>query len=374
MEKITTKEFIQRCKIIYGDKFTYEKTNYINSKCYVIITCPKHGDFKIKASHFLYDKVGCKKCNKEKTTQQNLINFINKSKILYGDTYDYSKVEYVNENTKICLIHKKYGEIYVTPHSHLTNNGLDKKTYHISKIGHYKNNTDDFIKHAKLIHGDKYDYSITEYKGLKNEIKYICKIHGVITQIAHDHLKGHGCKFCYYDKNKKTNDDFINKANKIHNNKYDYSKIDMINRDEKGRICIICPIHGEFKQLPNNHLLGIGCPLCNESHLEKKCKSILIENNIDFEQQKRFDWLGRQSLDFYLPKYNIAIECQGEQHFKSVEHFGGEDEFINQLERDNRKLKNCNSHNLTLIYFSNEKINDLYVNNEIELIKKIMGE
>ena len=75
-----------------------------------------------------------------------------------------------------------------------------------------------------------------------------------------------------------------------------------------------------------------------------------------------------------MPKYNIAIECQGEQHFKSVEHFGGEDEFINQLERDNRKLKNCNSHNLTLIYFSNEKINDLYVNNEIELIKKIMGE
>ena len=95
------------------------------------------------------------------------------------------------------------------------------------------------------------------------------------------------------------------KLKKFIGDKYDYSKVDYIN--SKTKVCIICPTHGEFWKIPANHLQGQGCPFCKESKLEHKVNEILKSKNIVFEQQKRFDWLGRQSLDFYLPEYNIAI-------------------------------------------------------------------
>lgn len=93
---------------------------------------------------------------------------------------------------------------------------------------------------------------------------------------------------------------------------------------------------------PANHLRGEGCPICNESRLEKEISEFLNENGIEYERQKRFDWLGKMSLDFYLPKHNIAIECQGAQHFEPVGFFGGFENFKLQYARDNDKLSKCN--------------------------------
>ena len=86
------------------------------------------------------------------------------------------------------------------------------------------------------------------------------------------------------------------------------------------------------------HLNGCGCPICNESHLEKE-KSIILDNNkIVYERFKRFDWLGKQSLDFYLSEYHVAIECQGRQHFMPIKAFGDEEGFQKCMERDRRKI------------------------------------
>lgn len=79
------------------------------------------------------------------------------------------------------------------------------------------------------------------------------------------------------------------------------------------------------------------------------------DNKIEYEYQKRFDWLKPLSLDFYLPKYNIAIECQGEQHFKIVDFFGGEEGFKRQVERDVLKRKLCEEHEVNLLYYSDKK-------------------
>ena len=103
----------------------------------------------------------------------------------------------------------------------------------------------------------------------------------------------------------------------------------------------ICPKHGEFWQTPYKHLKGQGCPKCKQSKLERQISTLLTENNIPFEQQKTFDWLKYKNnlfLDFYLPEHNIAIECQGGQHFKSVDYFGGENEFKLIQERDKTKI------------------------------------
>ena len=168
---------------------------------------------------------------------------------------------------------------------------------------------------------------------------------------------------------------FIEKAKKIHGNKYDYSKVEYVNNHTK--VCIICPEHGEFWQLPSKHLSKHGCQLCNESHLEKTIRVLLDENNIKYIYQankKNFTWLNKQSLDFYLPDYNVAIECQGEQHYKPVD-FGfnnqnkAEINFLKILENDLKKKKLCYKHNIKLFYFTNESLKNEY---EFSSIKKLL--
>lgn len=222
--------------------------------------------------------------------------------------------------------------------------------------------TNEFIEKARKVHGDKYDYSKVEYQNSDTRICIICPIHGEFYQVPYSHLSGSGCKRCA-EKEKhmaftKNNKHFIEKSQKVHGNKYDYSKVEYINRNEKVRI--ICPIHGEFWQRPANHYEGKGCPKCNASKLEKEVETLLASNKIEYETQKKFKWLGRLSLDFFLPKYNIAIECQGGQHYKPVNFFGGIKKFIKQKERDKRKLEETRIHNIKIIYVNeNNKTNFL---------------
>ena len=162
-------------------------------------------------------------------------------------------------------------------------------------------------------------------------------------------------------KKRKTLKEFINDARKIHGDKYGYSKVDYVNNHTK--ICITCQTHGEFWQTPHNHTHSQkpqGCPLCRLSKMERELRNYFNSKNIVFEEQKKFKWLGRQSLDFYLPKQQIAIECQGIQHFKENEHFGGKNEFGKCLQRDKLKKKLCENNGVELLYYANYDYNFPY--------------
>lgn len=121
-----------------------------------------------------------------------------------------------------------------------------------------------------------------------------------------------------------------------------------------------------------------GCPKCNQSHLELCIEEFLKRENIDFVPQKRFDWLGYLSLDFYLPKYNVGIECQGKQHFRKGGWVTNKDvakkNYEKSVERDVRKLKLCKENNVKLLYFSNLHIDYPYevIEDEGELLQKIL--
>lgn len=126
----------------------------------------------------------------------------------------------------------------------------------------------------------------------------------------------------------------------------------------------------------------IKCRSCiNNWKLEKEVKYILQKNNILFEEQKKFDWLKHKthlSLDFYLPEYNIFIECQGRQHFMPVNKYGGIEGFNDTKIRDEIKYKLCTEHNIKPIYYSLKKYNNVFMNekiiyNEEDLIKKILN-
>ena len=124
--------------------------------------------------------------------------------------------------------------------------------------------TDEFIKRAKLIHDNKYNYSLVEYTNGKTKVKIICSKHGVFEQnlISHIHKK-QGCPKCEHDKRRLAPIIFLDKAKKIHGDKYNYSQVDYKSVNHK--VIIECPIHGYFKMSPRNHLRTHGCAKCGNS-------------------------------------------------------------------------------------------------------------
>jgi very-short-patch-repair endonuclease len=280
-----------------------------------------------------------------------------------------------------------------------------------------ENKLDIFKKKAKLVHGDRYDYSLVIYKNTRTKIKIICPIHGEFEQILNNHLMGSGCNECN-NNNKKAKIGFLNKANIKHNYKYGYSLVNYINN--KIKVKIICPIHGEFQQKPNDHLtgngcslcgnknlnkqtfiekaklihgdkygyslvnyinnkvkvkiicpihdsfeqrvdhhlIGAGCPLCKESRGEREIRKFFLNNNIDFIRQKRFSECRDKKplpFDFYLPNHKTCVEFNGRQHYSSVPYWGGDDNFKKQQKRDNIKLNYCKKNNIILIIIDNIK-------------------
>lgn len=128
---------------------------------------------------------------------------------------------------------------------------------------------DEFIERSVKIHNNKYDYSKVNYVNNSTSVCIICPIHGEFWQRPHNHLLGKGCKKCSTDhareKNRYSTKEFVTKAKTIHGDYYDYTKVDYI--DAKHKVCIICPEHGEFWQVPNYHIDGCGCPQCGKEAL-----------------------------------------------------------------------------------------------------------
>ena len=372
-KKLLNDEFIEKAIKKHGDKYDYSKVEYTGSHNKVCIICSEHGEFYQSATNHLSGN-GCKKCTYQyshgKYRLTTLETFLLQAKEIHGDKYDYSKVKWKNTSTKIVIICPIHEEFLQIPQNHIRLKcGCRKCGREITKSKVNKYNTEYFIKHAKKKHGDKYDYSKTECFNAIDKVEINCLIHGKFKQNANQHLNGHGCPDCNFDKMAKDRamgkELFIHKSKELFGDKFNYSKVKYINGQT--HVILICPENHEFEVTPNNHLSKkSGCPTCNESKLEQELASILDEQNIVYERQKRFRWLGRQSLDFYIPKLNIAIECQGIQHFKPVD-FGGQGEksanelFEKNKERDGKKLKKCLSNNIEMIWVVD---NEEYLKNE----------
>lgn len=194
----------------------------------------------------------------------------------------------------------------------------------------------------------------------KENLSLHCNVCGNTFNATYDNFvnKKSGCPYCAG--HIKTNEEFISELTSLYGDNLIYDKVSYVSA--KTEVILICPKHGEFKRTPNKLLCGQGCSKCKCSLLENIVMRALTKNNIQFEPQKRFTWLGKQSLDFYLPKYNIAIECQGEQHFHQV-YFNGKTDGIDKRnlfesisERDNTKFIKCEENNIRLLYFIDNKI------------------
>jgi hypothetical protein len=380
-KRLTKEDFINKAIEIHGNKYDYSLVDYKTNKSFVKIICPKHGVFEQRPINHLQG-CGCPYCSgtKRLTTQE----FIERSKQIHGDKYDYSVTQYVNNDTKVNIICPIHGIFSVKPSSHLKGYGCkecskENRKDKINSKANINSRFKRFVDKANKVHHNKYDYSQADYKNVFEKIKIICPEHGEFFQVPQEHLKGRGCPKCanisHGNKMRKPVETFIEQARIIHGNKYDYSKMNYVNNFTN--IEIVCPEHGSFFQTPKEHLKGNGCHKCSSSISEKDIFNLLERNNIKFETQKKFDWLkykNNMSLDFYLPDYNIAIECQGRQHFEIIDRFGGSKGYKLILERDTLKRELCDQHGIKVLYYANYKYKFPYkvYTSKTELINDIM--
>jgi len=245
-----TEEFINQAQEVHGSKYDYSKVDYKNNSTPVTIICKIHGEWLQRPRDHKRGN-GCPKCsgNIKLVTEE----FINKAKEVHGTQYDYSKVDYVNNKTKVCLICKEHGDFWQSPQSHTRGQGCP------TCGGSHQLTTEDFIKKAKAIHGDLYDYSKVSYINSKADVTIGCSQHGWYKQAPHNHLRGRVCRQCAGNITY-TTEEFITKAKEVHKDLYDYSKVNYVSSHTK--ITIGCKEHGDFKQAPHKHLASQGCPVC----------------------------------------------------------------------------------------------------------------
>ena len=383
---------MEKAKEKYGDKFDFPniESEYINNKAPITIRCSTCGyTFEKRPNDFLNDKVfrGCKQCrmkpNKQRKPRAVTVTYdkyIERFKSKFGDTIKPYEEDYVNTQKPIRYKCNVCGKVYkMRPHNALASDGCP----FCNKVANKKLTTDEFIRRANEVHDNKYDYSESVYTSTDTKIKVICHEkdkfgdeHGAFYVTPHAHIGSmrSGCPKCS-GKFRKDTDYFIKEAILVHGDKYDYSNTKYESALKK--VEISCPTHGLFFQSPNCHLSGKGCPKCNESALERQVRTLLEKHGIRYEYQKKFDWLGKQSLDFYIPSKNIAIECQGVQHF-SLDMFWKRNidkETMLKLiqDRDKRKKELCKEHGVEVIYFSNLGIDYPYevIEDEKKLLEKL---
>lgn len=288
---------------------------------------------------------------------KNTRDFIEKSQKIHNNFYKYDKVDYKFSRQKVIITCPIHGDFLQTPNKHLCGRGCPKCKY--IKIGKKKNGTtENFIKKAKQIHGNKYDYSLVDYDKAKKKVKIICKKHGIFEQTPDSHLSGQGCSSCGVERIKQLQKllvkDFITQANKIHNNTYLYNLVEYDNLHQKVRI--ICKKHGVFEQLATNHLSGQGCPKCRSSKGETIIRKILKKLKINFVEQYKISKCKYKNpliFDFAIFNDNNIIKCliefQGKQHYMPIKHFGGEKSFKEREIKDNIKIRYCKE-NCIILY------------------------
>ena len=311
VKNMTTEEFIQKAKAVHGDKYDYSKVEYVNAITKVCIICPKHGEFWQRPAEHLRGN-GCSKCGHEYVSalrKRTKEWFLEKAHEVHGNKYDYSQIQYDKVTSKVCIICPEHGAFMQTPDHHLQGAGCPE-CGKLRIANSRKKTTADFISEARRVHGDQYDYSKVHYINSRSKVIIICPKHGEFQQSPANHLNGNSCPVCGRDRirqlNLKTTEWFLEQAHIVHGEKYDYSKTKYI--DSSTKVCIICPEHGEFWQLPGSHLKGHGCIVCRAVGNTKYNKEICLATAKTCNSRVEFFNKYPGMVD-YAKRHGIYEEC-----------------------------------------------------------------
>jgi very-short-patch-repair endonuclease len=418
MNKLTNEEFINRCFNKHGNKYNYSLVKYKNIRSKIEIICEKHGSFyQVAKNH--QNGQGCPKCygdlniTKEeyiekygnsqydysllnddikiksklviinkinnikyiqwaehhrkgiKPTQMESISLVNKLKFIHNNLYEYiieKETYYLTD--KIKIINKLTNdEFYYS---------IDK---HLKGIIPNKVTINQFLLKSRKLHNDKYDYSlISKINNNSDKVNIICKVHGIFIQSVSNHMNmGSGCPKCV-GIGKWNTDLLIYEFKKVHENKFNYSKINFENIEKK--VEIICEKHGSFYQNIHKHLNGQGCKLClSKSKGEEYVEMWLNLLKIKYIREYKFKGCKYKKplyFDFYLPNNNMCIEFDGKQHYQPIKRFGGDESFELSKTRDSVKNKWCFDNKINLLRIKYDEINKIkyILYKELQIVEK----
>ena len=245
-------------------------------------------------------------------------DFIKWATEVHNYRYNYSLVKYINGRTKIEIICPTHGIFTQLPPDHLHGSNCPECAKINRQINHTKTHI-AFIKEAMNIHKNKYNYSLTNYAGILKKIKIICPEHNMFLQRPNDHLTGHGCKKCGIksrnDLLKKSIENFILEAKKVHKDKYDYSFVDY--KNTMSYISIFCKKHNScFKQRPYSHISKkAGCPKCSINISKKEYAWLNYMNVPDVPANRQTKIYINKKLfkvDGFIPETNTVYEFWGD--------------------------------------------------------------
>jgi hypothetical protein len=297
--------FLSEANNIHKNKYDYHKMKYHSSTEKIIIVCKIHGEFNQTPTEHIQG-YGCPKCGGSfpLTTEE----FIEKAKKVHGDKYDYSKTVYTRTKDKVIIICKEHGEFFQTPNAHVS---AKKGCHRCGK--NFPSTVEELVTRFRKKHGDKYEYPKSKLKYINQtvKIKIVCPIHGIFLQSPLNHISGKGCIKCGKirtgEVSRNSVEDFIKKSKHIHGDKYDYSNCDYISNNKK--VCIICPKHGKYYQLPTNHISGKGCKKCSACISNKETKFL---ENIKIPVEQRQIRIQNYFVDGYMQDQKIIYEFLGD--------------------------------------------------------------
>ena len=303
--KYTTEEWIQEAERVHGQVLDYSLVKYTKANAMVKLRCPIHGNFELVAYQHLQRAYPCSQCY-FKTQIRDSESFIVASKAKFGDKqFDYSEVKYEQSTSKIVLKCAHHGIFTTTPAKHMqTRFGCGQCAN--EKHPNVAMSIEEFIRICAEVHMDKYDYSMLEsefkYEALHSMVTVVCPDHGSFQQRAAKHRYGHGCPECSKYTRRYDTERFVEEAKKVHGDKYDYSKVAYSSCNQK--VCIICPVHGEFEQMPYFHRVGQGCRECslNCRYVDTE---IFIKEAMEIHQGK-YDY---SKVEYITNKHKVCITC-----------------------------------------------------------------
>lgn len=337
-------KFIKKSSEIHNNIYDYSLINYINTKTSIIIKCKVHNILfeQIPSEHL--KNSSCSLCISDKNDKLQLEkneNFIRKAKLKHGDKYDYSFVNYINGTSKVKIICPIHNEFEQTAINHIKGSGCLKCGI-ISSSEKNRMSTEEFIERSKKIHGDKYDYSLTDYVDYATKIIIICKEHGKFNQRISSHLEGKGCFECN-GRPKLTQNEFIDRAIDLYNDSFNYELINYVNLDTS--ITIKCNIHDIiFDQKPSKHLIYKGCPECikdNKNNKNQEKKSNFI-NKAKAKYNDKYDY---SKVDYRGSFIDVEIICPIHNSFfqKPVTHLNNHE--CIECEKYNLQINGITKHN-----------------------------
>jgi very-short-patch-repair endonuclease len=325
------RELLKYLQETYSELYDYSLISYERDRVPLKLVCPTHGVFEIApyAIRQPTRSILCSACysDRGRNSKLELGEILDRFKLRHGDRYDYSQLGYKSAHVPVEIICRQHGSFQMKAYVHWTGSGCPSCSTKIVS-------TADCVARFKEVHGERYDYSQVDYQGPEIAVVIICRTHGAFTSNPANHWKqaGESCTPCRAAKYKTTTAEIVNRFQKVHGHRYDYSRVRY--EDMYKDVEIICHQHGSFFMAPANHLTNHACKFCarkDASNAQGIWFQALLPLLPGWLARQEVDLLGGRwgSVDLLLEKdgRSIVVEYDG-QYWHSRQ---------DSLDKDSRK-------------------------------------